>query len=709
MLGGDDLETWTQMAQLNAKAESRVAPAATAVQRDGAAPYCAHPDAEALLDALGGVCSLTSRALPAAGLGDWPLPVGLLYSPFAAAEAYARVDDACPLCTGCGAPMGCLSGLNTRAQWLCRWCGTHNASDARHGPGAAAQQWTLFAELSHAAVEWREGSAAHLVSAWGPTVVLVVDATLPAPDARATRAAVVAALERQLDAAWAAAPQHVALVTFDSVVQVHMLDAGGAAASALCFGAGPLNATTRDRLAEHRHRLRVPLTREAVAAVRTALEALAPGDHSRKARRELGAALALGDGLCPSGQLLARHRLVVVVAGPPAACAWGELQLEAAAVDLVALSSHTVGLAALDRALPRPSAWPSVVLTHSVPDAPRALQQTLERLVAPVARTDARVAVRVGDGARVTQLLSPALRPDSSLAAVEERETVAALVSCERPGALSYMPVQLEASFVDLLECRVVRRVVTFAWPRVPALATFHQGLAAEPTAALMTRVLWGSSVPLVLGWVDATMRKCVRCFGAAGLPASLEQLPYLTYALRSHPVGVQGGDDHWHSVAWLARRCPVSECVHVLVPRMLRWAADGTPHALPPEDLCLQDGSVLLMDTHAHLLLWSGAATTNADGDAARAHALRHAMAVAATRVPPPLLIHCRSGEGTQRWLEAQLSPAHKDGVAAHAAQFPELQALSADAARAWLDAAFMPTDEPSFVQWWRQLTTTK
>lgn len=66
------------------------------------------------------------------------------------------------------------------------------------------------------------------------------------------------------------------------------------------------------------------------------------------------------------------------------------------------------------------------------------------------------------------------------------------------------------------------------------------------------------------------------------------------------------------------------------------------------------------------------------------------------------------RSGDGGQRWLEAQLEPAHKDSTREHENSFPFLAKLS-DAERTAFIASFMHTDEPTFNSWWRDIMRSK
>lgn len=261
---------------------------------------------------------------------------------------------------------------------------------------------------------------------------------------------------------------------------------------------------------------------------------------------------------------------------------------------------------------------------------------------------------------------------------------------------------------------RQLRRVLTVALPLVAAAAPFHGALSAPVCAALLARSYL--TAPTSPAWLDTAMRKAVRHFGgAAAWPPALAQLPFMVHCARAHPMALQRDDDHFHALRQVFLRCSLADALRILVPavHLVGVAAsvddDGAADALtalPPEDLCLHDANVLVMDTYAHLLIWSGAATLSptGNGDARRARALDHCLAVAATREPPPLIMSFRSGDGGQRWLEAQLSPAHKDAAADHVGAFPYLAAMGDDERRRFM-ASFMHTDELSFLQWWRQI----
>jgi hypothetical protein len=113
--------------------------------------------------------------------------------------------------------------------------------------------------------------------------------------------------------------------------------------------------------------------------------------------------------------------------------------------------------------------------------------------------------------------------------------------------------------------------------------------------------------------------------------------------------------------------RCWYHACMATLFSFSLHWvftaypiryafSLDGSTTQLPAEDLCLWDGHVILMDTGVQLLLWSGANTYNNAGDECRARALDMCLALCDIREPSPLLLCSRSGDGQQRWLEAQV-----------------------------------------------------
>lgn len=288
---GDDIETWSRVAQMNAKATAHAAAEQrAAVVRDANAPFAARP-ADAALPALlaaltdAGLCAPSASVLPPAQvLDNFPLPVGVLCTPLGDESVWTRVDASCPLCSQCGAALNAFSALNSRAQWVCRYCGTDNDAPAeRYGAAAAAQQWNALPELSACAVQWNEGAAEHLMSTLDDTIVVLLDTTIASADLRAVCATLLETLRDAAAAVTAASPLFVVLVTYGNVVQMHHLDAA-TQATALCFADGPASVraaagdgqrdeTAQDLLAAHLARVRVPLSAPGTLA------AIALGEH----------------------------------------------------------------------------------------------------------------------------------------------------------------------------------------------------------------------------------------------------------------------------------------------------------------------------------------------------------------------------------------------------------------------------------------------
>jgi hypothetical protein len=103
------------------------------------------------------------------------------------------------------------------------------------------------------------------------------------------------------------------------------------------------------------------------------------------------------------------------------------------------------------------------------------------------------------------------------------------------------------------------------------------------------------------------------------------------------------------------------------------------------------------------HVSAWSVAVGVFAHVFPLSLGALEYCLSVS-EREPSPLIMSFRSGDGGQRWLEAQLEPTHKDSSREHEQDFPYLTKMS-DTERATFLASFMHTDELTFNAWWREI----
>lgn len=72
--------------------------------------------------------------------------------------------------------------------------------------------------------------------------------------------------------------------------------------------------------------------------------------------------------------------------------------------------------------------------------------------------------------------------------------------------------------------------------------------------------------------------------------------------------------DDQVHSLQRIFSRCSLADALNILVPRVFLFPTeeDGAIIALPPQDLCLHDDNVIVMDTWTNLFIWSGTNTIN-------------------------------------------------------------------------------------------------
>ena len=117
-----------------------------------------------------------------------------------------------------------------------------------------------------------------------------------------------------------------------------------------------------------------------------------------------------------------------------------------------------------------------------------------------------------------------------------------------------------------------------------------------------------------------------------------------------------------------------------------------------------LQSDRLLLLDGHSQILLWVGSDFTSPIFASFRTSCLDRAASSARFRLPLPELIHCTEGSSASRWMQVRLIPTHQDNEDEQIQSFPQLQTLP-PTQRQELRDKFLPTDEPTFRQFYQQL----
>jgi len=126
----------------------------------------------------------------------------------------------------------------------------------------------------------------------------------------------------------------------------------------------------------------------------------------------------------------------------------------------------------------------------------------------------------------------------------------------------------------------------------------------------------------------------------------------------------------------------------------------------VPLTTLALQSKNILYVDHHTHILIWSGQDAVGPQFDHIRDLALREAHNVSASRFPQPQIMLFNEGSSMSRFLLCRLGPDHKDDLNDQIAIYPQLARLQQGERQA-LMSKFHYTDDPSFSQYFRQLTS--
>jgi len=159
-------------------------------------------------------------------------------------------------------------------------------------------------------------------------------------------------------------------------------------------------------------------------------------------------------------------------------------------------------------------------------------------------------------------------------------------------------------------------------------------------------------------------------------LPEHLRNFPKIMYYIRRGPLlglSFQGSE----SCSLLRRRfqwmSPPS-AFKTSMPTLFSFDSKGSFESLPASTLALQPRRMLVLDQYSMIIIWVGASVSTPEYrkllDVCRAEAMK----LAADRVPTPEILEILQGDSAERWLEARLSPGHKDSRQEQLYDFPSL-----------------------------------
>jgi len=292
----------------------------------------------------------------------------------------------------------------------------------------------------------------------------------------------------------------------------------------------------------------------------------------------------------------------------------------------------------------------------------------------------------------------------------------------------SYVYLQLVCSFADSSSGgRRKTRVCTRRLRSTSDPVSFLRSLDTKVTAVLMLKrsillslqpsALGGFSLPAVHSDLKKQLLHVMAVYGrrhqepdgtGSGLylPAELQYLPVCVYhALRGPMLGtiVQHPDDTCvqRLVFLNAGR---EACSRMLVPSLLSFNSSGHTDQLALCNIAQQSNRLLYLDHHTHIFIWSGSSVAGPEFDLYRSAWVQKAESSSSTRFPTPAVYVFTEGSSAARWLDCRLAPSHKDTPQQMETDYPPIALLSAED-RSELLSKFLPTDELSFHQFYKQL----
>lgn len=178
-------------------------------------------------------------------------------------------------------------------------------------------------------------------------------------------------------------------------------------------------------------------------------------------------------------------------------------------------------------------------------------------------------------------------------------------------------------------------------------------------------------------------------------------------HMLRGPMLGRMLGHEDERAVArahFLAAGASVADCM--LVPRLFVWRGGQDFEAIPPADLALRDADALFLDHGTTMFGWIGYGVAGDEAKAAEARIAAEAFGknLARGRFPVPQIKVFNQGSSPARYMVSRLVPLHRDAPHEQDARFPPIRLLSTNERKALMDT-FLPTEEPSFILWMREL----
>jgi protein transport protein SEC23 len=270
------------------------------------------------------------------------------------------------------------------------------------------------------------------------------------------------------------------------------------------------------------------------------------------------------------------------------------------------------------------------------------------------------------------------------------------------------------------LRCSI-RRVLTRRLRTTGNFTTFVRSIDVKVVGILLAKRLvtlatHGESSRAIKEDIDAQVKETCAHFGterreASGgasyeLPSELNILPLLLFHVRRGPLlgPILQSEDDIDVARHLFLTANRADALRFCIPTLLSWNQKGELEELPMETLALQSNRILFLDHQTQILIWSGSEVTGPQFNSYRKACQDRANGQSAHRLPKPEILSFNEGSSASRWLQVRLIPSHKDSPQWQETTFPQLKYLTPQQREQLLEK-FLPTDEPSFVQWYSAL----
>jgi len=165
----------------------------------------------------------------------------------------------------------------------------------------------------------------------------------------------------------------------------------------------------------------------------------------------------------------------------------------------------------------------------------------------------------------------------------------------------------------------------------------------------------------------------------------ALEVLPEILYYIRQGPLlglAFQGSESSEISRK-VFLNSSVLDSLLIAMPTLHSFDCKGYFEVLPLSTLAMQPDRIILLDHFSQIIIWIGSRFQDAQYGDLRKACKEQAQRLSRDRAPSPEILEILEGHSAERWLEARLSPGHRDARGVQIAYFPEFDSEGGEAIR--------------------------